>query len=111
MIQSLVEEGNMLSDRIVALNNGIVELKDTCTHRLRIEVADYAGNRSIRSYRIRAAAASGATASSGAAAAKNDSTLLYANWALATIWKGPGLEVIIPPAALYRSILFDAQRE
>ena len=49
MIQSLVEEGNMLSDRIVALNNGIVELKDTCTHRLRIEVADYAGNRSTRS--------------------------------------------------------------
>ena len=116
MIQSLVEEGNMLRDRIVALNNGIVELKDTCTHRLRIEVADYAGNISTRSYRIRAAAASGATAasgaaaSSGAAAAENDSTLLYANWALATIWKGPGLEVIIPPAALYRSILFDAQR-
>lgn len=126
MIKSYVEEGNMLRDRISSENSGIVELMDTCIHKLRIEVADYAGNRSSRTYRIKLrdaqqyaeareqqVSAAGLPNSSSASLADStnaESHGQYMDWAITNIFHKGSLEVTVPPAALYSSIIFDAER-
>ena len=52
-IKTLLEPGNLLSDRILAHNNGVIELQDTLQHTLTISVWDLYGNSKHKKFNIR----------------------------------------------------------
>ena len=99
-IKSYVEPGNMLDYKLWYENDGIMVLDDTLTHKVKIVVADYKGNSSVKTYVVKrddsimpvdlAVAAEGA----------------YMSWYLANVYEKDGLKINIPAASLYRSVYF-----
>ena len=101
-IKSFVEPGNMLDYKIWAENNGIVTLKDTLPHKVKIVLVDYKGNASSKSYTVKR---------DDMLSQKEDDTLRsgsYMAWYLANVYEDEGFKITLPPAVLYRSIYFTA---
>lgn len=100
MIKSYVEPGNMLKDRILYKNDGLIILKDSLKHKLKIEVLDYLKNKTVRNYTV---------IRDDKAAKVNPADTVKANfmaWYLPGLYSTNGLEVHIPQASLYSSIYF-----
>lgn len=100
MVKTYVEPGNLLDYKIDAVNNGILCLKDTLPHKVKIEVIDYKKNRSFRTYTVKRVD-SLFTSQMGD---KPEGT--YMAWYLANIYERDGFKINIPSASLYRSIYF-----
>ena len=101
-IKSYVEPGNMLSYKIRSENDGILSLKDTLPHKVKVEVIDYKGNRAVKSWQVQRCDSLFAEryniAPEGA----------HMAWYLANIYESDGFKIKIPSASLYRSIYFTA---
>ena len=53
LVKSRVDPNNLLSDRIVSRDDGVIVLRDDEVHLLRIEAVDEHGNRSTLRYKVR----------------------------------------------------------
>lgn len=102
MIKSYVEPGNMFCDRIQSVNDGLIVLRDSLPHKVKVEVLDHRQNRRAHIYTVQR---------DDAAFAGVCTDTLKANfmaWHLPGFYSTEGLEVRIPQAALYNSIYFRA---
>lgn len=96
-IKSYVEEGNLLKDRIIYKNSGLINLKDSLEHTVKVEVLDYKHNRSIKSFRVKC----GNVLCDNKLLSKDNQ--IYMDWGLSNINTRQGLELAVPPASLYSS--------
>ena len=98
-VKSYVEPGNLLKDRIKSSNSGVISLKDTLKHKVRIEVRDIGNNRAIRSYTVKRVDSlfTGKLADS---VTRKD----FAAWFLPNFHIADGLKLYMPKGTLYNSI-------
>ena len=47
-VKSYVEPGNLLRDRIKSSNSGLISLRDTLKHKVKVEVKDIVGNKATK---------------------------------------------------------------
>ncbi len=52
-IKSYIEPGCMFKDKQEGVNDGLITLQDTMVHNVKIEVCDYLGNKSVKSFKIK----------------------------------------------------------
>lgn len=103
MIKSYVEPGNGLREKTETCNDGLIVLNDTLPHRVRVEIRDAEQNRSVRTFTVRRADSLFTSAITDTLPAGP-----YMDWRLANVYVREGIEVVIPPLALYRSVYFEA---
>ena len=104
MVKSWVEPGNALITHIKAKNDGLFILSDDKEHTVMIEVLDYKGNRSTRSFKVKR--------SVGITALKQDSLTLSKGkimpWFIPNYFELGSMKLTLPPGSLYSSIRFTA---
>ena len=97
-VKSYVEPGNLLRDRIKESNSGVISLRDTLKHKVKVEVKDIAGNKATRTYTVKRKDVQ-------FAAAQSDTTAVnYAGWFLNNFYINEGIKLYIPQGTLYSSI-------
>lgn len=100
MIKSYVEPGNMLKDRIICKDEGLIVLKDDLQHKIKVEVLDYLKNKTVKSYTVKREESIFANSSTDTLKCN------FMAWYLPGIYTTQGLDVHIPQASLYNSIYF-----
>lgn len=104
MVKSWVEPGSALTTHIESRNNGLFVLSDDALHTVTVELSDYAGNISKRSFSVKR---------NSSLKPKTYDSLAIASgkmmpWFLPNIFEKGSLKVTLPVGSLYRSILFYA---
>ena len=101
LVKSRVDPGNLLADRIVCRNNGVIELQDDAVHTLLLEAIDEHGNRAALRYRVR-------RDTSAFQAPERDTSLQATTW----LWymqncvSDSTMTYYLPAGALYDNICF-----
>lgn len=93
-VKTLLNEGNLLKDRIIALNDGIISLKDSSIHNLSVIVTDVTGNMTQKDYKIKL---SSRYANKSFVEAKGK----YMEWDVRNYVTEKDLRLYIPDGALY----------
>lgn len=95
-VRSRLDPNNRLNIYRSLDNGGVIHLEDTLPHILRCVVGDIAGNYSRVDLQVKASDEAGM-----AAFIEDDSSFVFLSWRDATRLSHQGLEVKIPPYALY----------
>lgn len=114
LIKSWVEPGCGITSNITATNNGLFVLLDSDVHTVKIELIDEHRNKSTRVYKVRRALPNPEASSAPnmeAALASNKEGAPAQNsvvmpWFLPNRYEDENLRTLLPPGALYSSILF-----
>lgn len=104
MVKSWVEPGTSLRDHISSRNSGLFILNDDAERTVKVELKDHAGNRVVKSFRVKRDVSVRPKSYDSLAIAKG--TLMP--WFLPNFYENGSLRVILPAGTLYRSILFYA---
>lgn len=103
-VKTQIDPNNALSDRITAVNNGIISLSDTLAHNLRIETTDVYGNRTAKNLCVKRCD----SLFSGKVPFAPEGE--FAAWDKDSKFFFDGLTVFIPQNALYRNAYFKAEK-
>jgi len=105
LIKSWIEPGCGITSNITAVNNGLFVLLDNAVHEVKIELIDEHKNKSVRVYKVRRALPSKemAQANSEMVSAQNG---IIMPWFLPNRYENENMRILLPPGALYSSILF-----
>jgi len=87
------------------INNGVIQLKDSAIHTLKVIAGDAAGNSSCMEFRIRKQKASPMVAGISTGTTKSMS------WRSENVFTDNDLEIDIPARSLYEDILFTCSRD
>lgn len=106
LIKSWVEPGCGITSNIAAVDNGLFILSDDAVHDVKMELIDEHLNRSTRVYKVRRALPNKAItkASTDTASAHNS---IIMPWFLPNRFENENLRILLPPGALYSSIVFN----
>ena len=97
-VKSYTDPGNLLQDRIKGSNRGVISLNDTLLHKIKIEVKDIPGNRSVKNYTVK-------RVDSLYAGKVSDSLEVHcAPWFLPNFYMADGLKLYVPQGALYNNV-------
>jgi len=114
MVKSWVEPGNALITNIKAKNDGLFILSDNKEHTIMVEVLDYNGNRSIRTFKVKQGEP---TLSKGPVLSVDsistpDSTKSVKSkimpWFIKNSFEMGNMKLSLPIGSLYSSIIFTA---
>ncbi len=107
MIKSFSEPGGGLKQNIIAENYGLFVLEDDNINTVTIELFDEHNNVTRRDYRVRRGAESPPSLFSDSL---NITHGVVMPWFLPNRFEGDGLRFMLPPGALYSTILFRAEQ-
>ncbi|MDD4656971.1 MAG: M23 family metallopeptidase [Bacteroidales bacterium] len=113
LIKSWVEPGCGITSNITATNNGLFVLSDSHVHEVKIELIDEHKNRAVRVYKVRRALpnkeVAWANRETTSAQTQKDSLAqksVVMPWFLPNRYESENLRILLPPGALYSSIIF-----
>lgn len=106
LIKSWVEPGCGITSNITAINNGLFVLQDNSVHDVKIELIDEHLNRSTRVYKVRRALPNIAINRDSTDTASAHNSIIMP-WFLPNRFENENLRILLPPGALYSSIIFN----
>ena len=106
MIKSFTEPGGGLRQNIESVGYGLFILTDDNLHTVKIELLDEHKNKTTRSFKVKRGAVAPASLISDTVALKRGTVM---PWFLPNRFESDGIRLMLPPGALYSSILFEAE--
>lgn len=104
LIKTYVEPGNLLRDKISSFNRGVIKLTDSDTHKVRVEVKDFAENSIAKVYNVKLDKSLDSKLFVQDSVKRDN----YMAWYLPGFYSTKGLDVTLPQGTLYSSIYFTA---
>ena len=104
-VKTQVDPANKLSDRITAVNDGIITLQDTASHTITVKVSDVYGNLTSADYTVKRV--DSLFTSAVPFAPKGE----FMKWNAENVYSFDGLKVKIPEGALYRDGYIEIVKE
>ena len=99
-VKSYVEPGNLLRDRIKHANNGVISLRDSLLHKVKVVVKDVHNNTASKVYTVKR----DDFQFRGKIVKDTLQTWHSAAWFLPNLYRKDGFSLYIPQGALYNSI-------
>lgn len=105
MIKSRVEPGGDLKSNIESIQDGLFILKDSEIHHVKVKLEDEHGNSSDRTIKVRRDTSLNMNIEADSLRFRNG---IIMPWFLPNRFESDGIRFMLPPGALYSSILFNA---
>ena len=106
MIKSFTEPGGGLRQNIESVGYGLFILSDDNIYTVKIELLDEHNNKTTRSFKVKRGASAPLSIISDTTALKSS---IVMPWFLPNRFESDGIRFMLPPGALYSSILFESE--